>query len=141
MFDRIRECVGMRERAATRGKAAQATAPKPPPIVDVTDKDYAEVVEGSDRLAVVDFWADWCEPCRVISAYVGFLANDYDGRVLVTALDVDENPATAERLNIMGLPTLLLVKQGQEVGRIVGITAYEAIKAQVEAALQPQIDP
>ena len=137
MFDKLRKAFGAGHgRTGSQAKSEAATS-QPPPIVDVTDADFGAVVEHSPHLAVVDFWADWCEPCRIMSAYMGFLASDYAGRVLVAALDVDENPATAERFAVMGLPTLLLLKDGQEVGRIVGITPYEQIKDQVEAALHP----
>ncbi len=85
--------------------------------------------------AVVDFWAEWCQPCQVMSAYVSFLAKDYEGRLLVAALDTDENPATPQRYNVMGLPTLLLLRDGEEVDRIVGVVGYEEIKARVERLL------
>jgi thioredoxin 1 len=111
-----------------------AGAPRILPI-DVTDADFAAVVAASDKLAVVDFWADWCEPCRPMSAYVAFLAADYDGRLLVTALDVDENPATAEQYQVMGLPTLLFLRGGTEVARVVGLVAYDDLKRQVEQLL------
>jgi thioredoxin 1 len=114
---------------------AASPAPARPQPVDVTDADFAQVVAGSGKLAVVDFWADWCEPCRPMSAYVAMLAGDYADRVLVAALDVDENPAVAEQYQIMGLPTLLCLRQGEEVGRIVGLVAYEEIKRQVERLL------
>jgi thiol-disulfide isomerase/thioredoxin len=64
------------------GRSAEADRSTP---LDVTDASFAEIVLGSDKLAVVDFWAEWCEPCQVMSAYVGFLANDYVDRVLVAA--------------------------------------------------------
>ena len=91
---------------------ATAKPPRPQPV-DVTDAGFATLVEASDKLAVVDVWAKWCEPCKMISAYVSFLAADYADQVLVAALDVDENPATAERYAILGLPTLLFLRRGQ----------------------------
>lgn len=115
-----------------------ALAPRPQPI-DVTDDDFAQVVAASEILAVVDFWADWCEPCRPMSAYVSFLAADYDGRVLVAALDVDENPAIVEQYQILGLPTLLFLRQGVEVARIVGLVAYDDLKCQVEQHLADKL--
>lgn len=115
---------------------AQTPQPASRPLpVDVTDADFDRVVVGSDKLAVIDFWADWCEPCRTMSAYVSFLAADYDGRVLVAALDVDENPVVPAQYQILGLPTLLFLRQGVEVARIVGLVAYDEIKRQVEQHL------
>lgn len=110
----------------------QETAPI---IVEVSDADFETVVLTSDKLTVVDFWAEWCQPCQIISAYVGFLAQEFGDRVLVAALDVDENPQTAERYTVMGLPTLLLLKNGAEVDRIVGVEEYQTIKARVETLL------
>lgn len=123
-----------------RGKPPPKPEPEPvaaprPLLIDVTDADFAEVVEASALLTVVDVWAEWCEPCRIMSAYVGFLAADFAGRVLVAALDADENPVVTERYQIMGLPTLLFLRGGVEVGRIVGVTAYPEIKRQVEQLL------
>jgi thioredoxin 1 len=109
-------------------------APRPQPV-DVTDADFAEVVAAAGQLAVVDFWADWCEPCRTMSAYVGFLAVDFEGRVLVAALDVDENPTVAEQYQIMGLPTLLFLRGGAEIDRIVGLVAYDDLKRRVQQHL------
>ena len=122
-------------RPKPRAPERQPAAPTLPQPVDVTDADFAQVVEASALPVVVDFWAEWCEPCRVMSAYAAFLAADFAGRVLVAALDVDENPAAAERYQIMGLPTLLFVRGGIEVGRVVGITAYDDLKRQVEGLL------
>lgn len=120
-----------------RGKTpapATVSAPRPQPV-DVTDADFDQVVAASEQLAVVDFWADWCEPCRTMSAYVDFLAGDFAGRALVAALDVDENPAVAERYQILGLPTLLFLHGGVEVNRIVGLITYDDLKRQVEQHL------
>ena len=113
-------------------------AQPPPPIVDVTDADFAAVVLHAPQLTVVDFWAEWCQPCQVMSAYVGFLAQEYAERVRVAALDTDENPATPARYNVMGLPTLLFLQDGEEVDRIVGVAGYEEIKARVDRLLGNQ---
>jgi thioredoxin 1 len=106
-----------------------------PTIIEVIDANFDTVVLASSKLAVVDFWAEWCQPCQIMSAYVGFLAQEYGDRLLIAALDVDENPQTAERYTIMGLPTLLLLQNGVEVDRIVGVEEYQTIKARVESLL------
>ena len=106
-----------------------------PTILEVSDTDFETVVLTSNKLAVVDFWAEWCQPCQIMSAYVGFLAQEFGDRLLIAALDVDENPQTSERYTVMGLPTLLLLQNGAEVDRIVGVEDYQTIKARVEARL------
>jgi thioredoxin 1 len=107
---------------------------RPLPL-DVTDASFGEIVLGSDKLAVVDFWADWCQPCEIMSAYIGFLAADCADRVLVTALDVDANPDTPETYGVMGLPTVIFFYNGQEVDREVGVIAYAELRQRVEALL------
>jgi thioredoxin 1 len=101
----------------------------------VVDADFDEVVLQSEALAVVDFWAEWCQPCTIISAYTAWLVRDYGGQLLVAALDVDENPEIPERYTIMGLPTLLFFRGGVEVDRQVGLLTYEELQAKVEALL------
>lgn len=108
-----------------------------PRIIEATDANFSELVLTSSKLAVVDFWAEWCQPCQIMAAYVGFLAEEYGDQLLLAALDVDENPKTAERYFVMGLPTLLLLRNGVEVDRIVGVEEYATIKAQVEQWLNP----
>lgn len=133
MFDKLKQRFsGKRDAAA--GTITQST--QPAMIGDVTDADFETVVLRSPLLAVVDFWAEWCQPCQVMSAYVGFLAKEYAGRVLVTALDTDENPETPTHYNVMGLPTLLVLHGGKEVDRIVGVVGYEEIKTRVDRLLQ-----
>jgi thioredoxin 1 len=101
----------------------------------VVDADFGDVVLQSDRLAVVDFWAEWCHPCTILSAYTEWLARDYGEQLLVAALDVDENPEIPQRYNILGLPTLLFFRNGVEVERQVGLLDYEELRTKVDALL------
>jgi thioredoxin 1 len=125
-------------RGKKKGAAAPAPAaaepPRPQPI-DVTDATFEALVVDAPQLAMVDFWAEWCSPCTTMSAYVSFLAADFAGQLTVAALDVDENPLTAERYGVMALPTLLFLDRGVEVGRIVGLSPYPEIKRQAAQLL------
>lgn len=89
------------------------------PIV-VTDSNFEEKVLKSSLPALVDFWAPWCGPCRVVSPAVEELATDYDGRLYVAQCNVDENPSIPSKYGIRGIPTLIVFKNGQEVDRVVG---------------------
>lgn len=88
------------------------------PIV-VSDRNFDQTIK-SYPLVVVDCWAAWCAPCRAIAPVVEQLAKEYSGKVVFGKLNVDENPETAQRFGIMAIPTLLVIKDGEEVDRIVG---------------------
>lgn len=96
-------------------------------VVHVTDSNFNEIISGN-KLVLVDFWAEWCMPCRMLSPIIEDLAKEYGGRVLVGKLNVDENPATASRFNVSSIPTLVLMRNGVEVERIVGYVP----KSQIE---------
>lgn len=98
----------------------------------VTDGDFEQEVEKHDGLTVVDFWATWCGPCRMIAPIMDQIATEYDGKVKVTKLDVDANIKTATRFNVRSIPTILFFKDGKLVDQIVGAVP----KATIESKLQ-----
>src|SRR3954462_8274660 len=95
----------------------------------VTDADFESEVEKHEKLTVVDFWATWCGPCRMIAPILDQLAADYDGKVKVTKLDVDANIKTATKFNVRSIPMLLFFKDGKVVDQIVGAVPRQAIEA------------
>ncbi len=107
--------------------------------VAVTDAEFEKVVLKSQIPGLVDFWAVWCGPCRMIAPYVEELAKEYGGRALIVKMDTDANPQTPMKYGIMGIPTLIVFKDGKEVGRQVGVPRQpkEVLKNKLEAALRP----
>ncbi len=89
-------------------------------ITTLTDENFATEIESADGLAIVDFWAEWCGPCRVVGPIVEELAEEYSGQVKVGKMDVDENRATANRFGIRSIPSILYFKNGALVDSIVG---------------------
>ncbi|HBC4744916.1 TPA: thioredoxin [Staphylococcus aureus] len=92
-------------------------------IVKVTDADFDSKVESGVQL--VDFWATWCGPCKIIAPVLEELAADYEGKADILKLDVDENPSTAAKYEVMSIPTLIVFKDGQPVDKVVGFQPKE----------------
>ena len=111
------------------------TAPAPAGPIVVSDATFAAEVEQATVPVLVDAWAPWCGPCKTLAPVVDQLAAELAGRVRVAKLNVDENPATAARFGIRGIPTLLVMRAGREVDRMVGVLPKAEIARRLERAL------
>ena len=114
------------------GVAESASLGEP---VHVSDETFEDLVLKSDVPALVDFWAPWCGPCRMVAPIVEDLAKDYDGRAMIAKINTDENVQVAGQLGIMGIPTLIIFKNGQEVDRVVGYAPRGALEEKLKAQL------
>lgn len=94
----------------------------------------SEVLEGKN-VTLIDLWAEWCGPCKVMTPIVDELAQAYDGRAIIGKLNVDDNPETPLQYNVRGIPTFLLFKNGELKAKLVGVQTRDALAAQLEAAL------
>jgi thioredoxin 1 len=97
-------------------------------LVHVTDKNFDETVK-KHTLALIDFWADWCGPCRALAPTIEEIHKEYAEKVFIGKLDVDKNPQTAERFQVFSIPTIVVTKNGKEVDRIVGCVPKKNIEA------------
>ena len=102
-------------------------------VVEITDQNFSDIVEGSDGLTMVDFWAEWCGPCRMVAPIVEQLAEDYgDEGLTVGKLDVDQNPDVTVRFAVRSIPSVLFFKDGQHVDTVVGAVPRPALEAKVK---------
>ena len=103
-------------------------------IQTLTDGNFDQAVNGG-KPVLVDFWAEWCGPCKRIAPTVDALASDYAGKVTIGKMNVDENPKTPDRFQVRGIPTLLLFKGGQVVEAIVGLAGKDDLKQKIDKHL------
>ena len=96
-------------------------------VNEVSDASFEQEVVGASEPVLVDFWAPWCGPCRMIAPSVEAVAKEYAGRARVVKVNVDENPSISQRYGIKGIPTLILFRSGKEEERVVGATSKEAL--------------
>ena len=101
----------------------------------ITDATFDEVVLKSDKPVLVDFWAEWCGPCRMVGPIVEELAKEFEGQVIIGKMDVDENVETPNEYGIRNIPTILFFKDGQVVDKQIGATQKAVLTAKVQALL------
>ncbi|MGE5308791.1 MAG: thioredoxin [Deltaproteobacteria bacterium] len=104
-------------------------------MVHLTDANFKDEVLSSELPVLVDFWAQWCGPCRMIAPIVEELAGEFTGKVKVGKMDVDEAPQTASRYGIMSIPTLVFFKQGKIMGQVVGALGKAELKKRIEESI------
>jgi len=101
-------------------------------VKEVSDSSFESDVLGSSKPVLVDFWAQWCTPCRMLAPTVEAVAERFRDSANVVKLNVDDNPSTAQRYGIKGIPTLILFREGKEVERVVGATSKESITRMID---------
>ena len=103
--------------------------------VEVNDSNFEEVVLKSDKLVIIDFWAEWCGPCRMVDPIIKEIGEEYDGKVLVTKVDVDSNPGISSKLGIRNIPTVMFFKNGKMVDKQVGAVPKSNLISKLEPLL------
>ena len=103
--------------------------------IPVNDANFDQTVLQADVPVLVDFWATWCAPCRMVAPVIDELATEYEGKVNFAKLDVDQNPKTASKYSVMSIPTLIIFKKGEPVSHVVGFRPKAELKQSLDAAL------
>jgi len=103
--------------------------------IDVTDANFEEVVLNSDKPVLVDFWAEWCGPCRMVAPVVKELAEEYGDKAVITKMDVDSNPGTSVKFGIRNIPTILFFKNGEVVDKQVGAVPKTILASKLDAII------
>lgn len=105
-------------------------------ILQLKDDNFDREITQAKGVALVDFWAEWCMPCKMVAPAVQAIAKDYAGKVKVAKVEVDEAGETASRFNVMNIPTLIIFKDGKEAVRVVGVTPKEELARKLDALLK-----
>lgn len=103
--------------------------------VEFTDDNFEELALKADKPVLVDFWAEWCGPCRMVAPVVAELANDFEGKAVIGKLNVDENPQVSTDFSIRSIPTILFIKNGEVVDKHVGVAPKNVLAEKIEALL------
>jgi len=103
--------------------------------IAIDDTNFDQIVLQAEIPVLVDFWAPWCRPCLMVAPILDELAEEYNGKVSIARIDVDQNPKTAAKYNIMSIPTMLIFKKGKPVSQIVGFRPKPELKRSLDAIL------
>lgn len=103
--------------------------------VEITDSNFAEVALSTDKPVMIDFWAEWCGPCRMVTPIVEEMSNDYNGKAIVGKVNVDENPDISAKFGIRNIPTIIFLKGGQVVDKSVGAVPKNVLTEKMEALI------
>lgn len=102
--------------------------------VEITDKNFSDIIN-SDQPVLVDFWAEWCGPCKMIAPVVEELASEYDGKAVIGKVDVDSNPEVSAKFGIRSIPTLLVFKNGEVVDKQIGAVPKNVLSQKLDAQM------
>ena len=102
---------------------------------EFTDANFGDTALADDSISVVDFWAEWCGPCRLVSPIIEDLAKDYEGKALIGKVNVDQNPETSFKYGVRSIPTILFLKNGEVVDKHVGTATKATLSQKIEALL------
>lgn len=102
---------------------------------EINDGNFDELTTKSGKLVLIDFWAEWCGPCRMITPIIEELSKEYEGKAIIGKVNVDENPGITTKLKIRNIPTLIFYKDGAEVDKIVGATSKSVIATKLNTLL------
>jgi thioredoxin 1 len=125
---------GVMKKMTEEKKASQVAGNKP---CHLSDHDFDDKITGA-KVALVDFYADWCGPCRMMAPTIDVLTNEYSGKVLVAKVNVDENPMLAQKFGITSIPTFGIFKGAKLIGTIVGAVGKDPLKKALDKALRSQ---
>ncbi len=103
--------------------------------LEITDSNFDELVLQSDKPVVVDFWAEWCGPCRMIGPLINEMSKDYEGKALVGKVNVDQNANVSAQFGVRSIPTVLFIKNGEVVDKSVGAVPKSTLESKLEALL------
>ncbi len=106
--------------------------------VEATDANFEQLIQ-SDKPVLVDFWAEWCGPCKMIGPVVEQLAGEYEGKAVIAKMDVDQNAQVPAKFGIRSIPTLMVFKNGQLVDKVIGAVPKNVLEQKLQAAMEPAV--